>query len=169
MKRTFLMAGVAFLALTGAAASLTVDGLIGDLQAAGYTRIEVKQGPTQVKIEAIKGSEKVETIYDMATGTVLKRETDVVDAGDNTAPGITIRDRRDDFIDAVRGDDDDGVDDDNGDDDDRDDDKDDDRDDDRDDDHDDDNGGDDDHDGDDNGGHGRGGDGGGDDNGGDDD
>ncbi|MGJ8602950.1 MAG: hypothetical protein ACSHXH_02410 [Marivita sp.] len=125
------------------------DQLVSDLQAQGFTRIEVKNGLTQTKVEAVRGTEKVETVFDRATGAVIEQEIERVDSDDDTAPGVSIRDRNRDFADAGRSDDDDdddddrrgGRDDDDDDDDHRggrDDDDDDDRDDDRDDDDDDD-------------------------------
>ena len=68
----------------------------------GYTRVEVKIGPTQAKVEAIKDSTKTEVIYDLATGTVLKTETETVDDDDSTAPGVFVRNRSGDFVGVVR-------------------------------------------------------------------
>lgn len=97
----------------GAALALTSQELADQMTAAGYTRVEVKTGPTQIKVEAIRGTEKVETIYDAATGAVLSREFELVDAGDDTRPGVEIRDRDEDFTDGDESSDDDGSDDDN--------------------------------------------------------
>ncbi len=117
--------------------AITTDDVVAAFQAEGFTRIEVKQGPTQIKVEAIRGTEKVETIYDIETGEPLKSETETVEEGENVNPGVFIRIRDDDFVDVSDDDDED-------DDDDDDDDEDDDEDDDDDDDHgDDDHGGDD--------------------------
>ncbi|MES2666835.1 MAG: PepSY domain-containing protein [Pseudomonadota bacterium] len=89
---------LAVLLLSGSAAlALTSQELADQMTAAGYTRVEVKTGPTQIKVEAIRGTEKLETIYDAATGTVLSREVQLVDAGDDTRPGVQIRDRDEDF------------------------------------------------------------------------
>ena len=172
MRRTFLLAGA--LLLTGhAALALTSEQVIDDLTAQGYTRIEVRNGLTQTKVEAIRGTTKLEVIYDQATGAILKSETEAVEPGDDTTPGISVRNRNRDFVRVSGRDDSDDSDDDSSSDDDDDrrdwsDDDDDDsrgRDDDSDDDSDDDRG--DDHGGDDHGGDDRGGDeGGGDDRGG---
>lgn len=92
---------LAVLLLSGSAAfALTSQDLADQMTAAGYTRVEVKTGPTQIKVEAIRGTEKLETIYDAATGTVLSREVQLVDAGDDTRPGVQIRDRDEDFTDG---------------------------------------------------------------------
>lgn len=164
MKRTFLLASA--LLLTGQAAlALTSEQVIDDLTAQGYTRIEVRNGLTQTKVEAIRGTTKLEVIYDQATGAVLKTETEAVEPGDDTTPGISVRNRNRDFVRVSGRDDSDDSDDDvsGSDDDDDEDDRDDDRDDDRNDDRDDDRGdsdrGGDDRGGDDRGGEGHGGDG----------
>ena len=105
MTRIFL-ASVASLALSASAglAQSVADQVVAGLQSQGYTRIEVTEGPTQVKVEAIQGSTKIEYVYDRATRAILKQEVEAVDAEDDTRPGIQIR-RGDD---SVRGGDDDG-------------------------------------------------------------
>ena len=148
MKRIFALAAMFALPASVGFAAIDTDGLISRFQGDGYTTIEVTRGINETKVEAIRNNEKVEVVYDNATGSVLETEFGTPDADDDIRPGGTVRDRNRDFV---------------RDDDDRDDDQDDDQDDDRDDDRDDDNGSDDDG-GDDNGGD----DNGGDDNGGDD-
>ena len=131
-----------------AMAVVTTDALVSDLQAQGYSWIEVKQGPTQIKVE---------TVYDIATGAVIESETERASVAEQGRTGVEVQTRDRDFED---GRDDDSGDDDDRDDGGRDDDSSDDRDDDHggrdDDDHDDDHGGRDDDDGDDD--RGRGGD-----------
>jgi len=112
-----------------AQAAWDVDAVTQSYLDQGYTRIEVKIGPTQAKIEAIKDGTKLEVIYDLATGDVVKTETDAVEADDNTTPGVFIRkddedfggggsnDDSDDDMNDDHGGDDDGSDDDSGDDD----------------------------------------------------
>ena len=132
MKK-FLMMTTAALALSAsmASAQVTADEIVTDLQDADYTKIEVKVGPTQIKIEAIRGDEKYEAIIDRETGDVLKAETEAVEAGDDTTPGVEIENEAEDFDEE---DDEDEVDDEDDDEDDDDDDEDDDDDDDDDDD-----------------------------------
>ncbi len=96
LKVGALVLGLMLPAATGFA--LTVEQAVADLQAAGYTRIEVKRGLSQMKVEAIRGSEKLELVLDRATGAVLKREAEAVRAGENTAAGVSIRDRGRDFV-----------------------------------------------------------------------
>lgn len=109
---TKLKLGVAALVLSGgmAMAALNTEAVVASLQAEGYTWIEVKRGPTQVKIEAVRGTEKVETIYDRATGAVIEREVEVADGDDVGRVGVEIRDRSRDFTDGRGRDDDDGDD-----------------------------------------------------------
>ncbi len=94
---TALVSGVV-LSSGMAAAQVDTTALVNDLQAQGYSRVEVRTGPNQVKVEAIRGTEKVETIYDSATGSVLKSETGTVGVFDNIAPGVSVRDRNRDFV-----------------------------------------------------------------------
>jgi hypothetical protein len=115
MKRILLASTAALSLLAGAALaqSSVAEQVISGLQAQGFTRIEVKQGPTQLKVEAIQGDTKVEYVYDLASGDVLSQETERVDDDDDTAPGVEIDREEEDFV-SVPGavmDDDDGDDD----------------------------------------------------------
>jgi hypothetical protein len=161
MKRLLLTTAAFAFAATMATAAINTDDLVADFQAEGYTRVEVKVGLSQIKVEAIKGEVKREVIYDIESGAILKDETETVEADDDTAPGVEIKNVDKDFVDGDdEQDDDDDDDDDDGDDgEDEDDDNDDDDEGDEDDSDDEDNsgpGGGDDDDGDDNSGHGNG-------------
>ncbi|MBP9184147.1 MAG: PepSY domain-containing protein [Fuscovulum sp.] len=159
-KQLVMMAAAMALYGTTALAVVTAEDVVADLQADGYSWIEVKRGPTQIKVEAVKGTSKIEKIIDIETGRVLQTETENADPEDMGRTGVQIRDRNEDFLDDGSDDSsDDSSDDDSSDDDSS-----------------DDNGGDDDEGNDDNGGDDNGGDddegnddNGGDDNGGDDD
>lgn len=98
MKRIVaaLALGLTMTAQTGFA--LTADEAVADLRAAGFTRIEVKVGATQMKVEAIRGTEKLEVVYDRVSGAVLKSEVETVGAGETTAPGVSVRNRDRDFV-----------------------------------------------------------------------
>jgi hypothetical protein len=74
-------------------AQSAVDGLIANLQTQGFTSFEVKNGFSQSKVEAIRGTDKVEVVIDRATGTVLSTETGVASARDLGRVGISTRDR----------------------------------------------------------------------------
>ncbi len=117
MPRFPLLMLAASLALSAqtAAAAVTAEQVISDLKAEGYGWIEVKRGPTQMKVEAVRGTEKLEFVIDRATGTVLDRETEIADAEDTARSGVSVRDRSRDFADDDR-DDDDGISDDRDDD-----------------------------------------------------
>lgn len=93
-----LFAAIVTLSAQMAAAAITSDDVIATYQADGYTRIEVKVGLTQLKVEAIKDDVKVETIYDIETGDILKTETEAVEPGEDTAPRISVRERNRDFL-----------------------------------------------------------------------
>jgi hypothetical protein len=145
---TKILAGAAVMGLAlaqGAAAQTvsTADQIIADLQAQGYTRIEIDEGTARIEVEAISGMTEFEARYDATTGSVIWERISRVDSDDDTTPGVFRE--RDDSLDRVdleadRGDDDDDDDDgDRNDDDDDDDDDDHDSDDDNDDDSDDDN------------------------------
>ncbi len=108
---------LAALLLSGSAAfALTSQEVVDQMTAAGFTRVEVQTGPTQIKVEAFRGTEKVETVFDAATGVVLKREIELADAGDDISPGVEIRTRDKDFLDSEDRSDDDSTDDDSTDD-----------------------------------------------------
>lgn len=134
MKKTLISAAVATFAGTMAMAQSAADQIINDLRGQGFERIEIDNGINQIKAEAIRGTQKLEVVYDRATGGILKQEVERVRSGEDTRPGVEIRDRNRDFVDDRDDDDDDdrrgGRDDDDDDRDDRDDDRDD-RDDDR--------------------------------------
>ena len=120
MKRIFLIAALYALP-TASFAAIDTDGLVAGYQADGYTAIEVTRGPNQTKVEAVRGSSKVEVVYDNATGAALKSEHDTAEADDDIKPGVSVRDRNRDFTGDDDSADDNGSDDngsdDNGDDD----------------------------------------------------
>lgn len=78
--------------------AVTTESVIADLQAEGYSRVEVKVGPTQMKVEAIRGTEKLEMVVQNETGQVLKSEAGQVRLGENTTPGVSVRERNGDFV-----------------------------------------------------------------------
>ena len=100
MKRTLMMTAAFIFGGHMAFAALTTDTVVTDLTALGYTRIEIKTGPTQMKVEAIRGTEKLEVIYDIDSGDILKQEIESVDAGDDIAPGVEISTDDEDFVDG---------------------------------------------------------------------
>lgn len=115
--RTKLLCYTAAIALSAGAAFAAIDGnaLADAYLAKGYDFVEVKVGPTQTKVEAIKGNLKVEVIYDNETEAIIKQEEETVDGDDVGRTGKQVRSVDEDFED---GDDDDDHDDDEDDDDD---------------------------------------------------
>jgi hypothetical protein len=85
--------------------------VIENLQGLGYEYIEVKSGPTQLKVEAVRGSEKLEVIYDLATGRILKQESEDADDDYIGRTGVEFEDEDEDFLDDDDSDDDEDDDD----------------------------------------------------------
>ena len=101
MNRIFLIAALfaaPALTATTALAEIDTDGLIANYQSEGYTTIEVTRGLNQTKVEAIRNTEKVEVVYDNATGTALKSEFGTAEAGDDIRDGVSVRNRNRDFV-----------------------------------------------------------------------
>ncbi len=99
------------------AAPVDPQALADAYLAEGYTYVEIKTGPTQTKLEAVKGDRKVEVIYDNATGDVIKQEFENADDDYIGRTGVEIDNSDDDFEDDEN-DDDENDDDENDDDDD---------------------------------------------------
>lgn len=124
--KLFHAAAALIMSATFAHAAITSGDLVAQYQAQGYTRIEVKVGTTLAKVEAIKDGQKVEVLYDLVSGAILKSETEAVRPGEDVTPGVEVRTVNDDKLDDDRGrgrgsdddeSDDDGSDDDGSDDD----------------------------------------------------
>lgn len=95
--------------LTTSAAFAAIDGnaLADAYLAEGYTFVEVKVGPTQTKVEAIKAGIKVEVIYDNETQDIIKREQESADDDEIGREGKQVRNVDRDFEDDEDEDDDD--------------------------------------------------------------
>jgi len=106
------------------------DRVVETLSQQGYQTVEIDNGPTQTKFEAVGDGTKIEVIYDRATGEILSQETGRFDGTVVEGQPIEIDTRTRDFVGDNRDDNDDDDDDDDDHDDDRDDDDDGDRDDD---------------------------------------
>lgn len=97
MKISILAAAALLLAGTSMAqAAWDQTQTVLDLQAKGFTHIEITVGATQAKVEASNGTTKIETVYDLVTGDVVKTETEAADPGDSQRPGVEIK-TTDDF------------------------------------------------------------------------
>ena len=106
MKRLLLLSTALIFAATMSMAAITADELVVRYQAQGYTRIEVKTGPTQIKVEAVMGNTKVEVIYDALSGEILKQETSQA-SGDDLGTGVELSIEDEDFLDGDDSNDDD--------------------------------------------------------------
>lgn len=96
---------------TAAQADQFTDRIVSDLQGKGYDYIEIKEGVGQVKVEAVRGSSKIEVVYDRATGDILKQERGVAGSDDRNRSGVEISTRSRTFVDSGSGGDDDDDDD----------------------------------------------------------
>ena len=125
MKQSLLTALLALGIASTAQAQSIADQVISRLQAEGFNYFEVKNGPNQVKIEAVRGTQEVEYVYDLTTGALLKQEAGTSDADDRNRSGVRTRNEDRNFVDDDErsGRDDDERDDDERDDDERDDDE----------------------------------------------
>jgi hypothetical protein len=120
MTKAMLMG--ATLGVTGqmAAAAVTTADLVEQYRAEGYSWIEVTRGRTRIEVEAVRGTEKVEVVYDAETGAVLESESERASRREQERSGVEIRTRDGDFDDGAddsdEGDSDDDDDDDGDDD-----------------------------------------------------
>lgn len=110
--RLMLFVAAAALSANMAHAAISGEDLARAYLAQGYDYVEVKVGPTQTKVEAIKGTAKVEVLYDNETGSILEQEQEAAEGDDLGKTGSEIRTVDHDFEDG----DDDGADDDSDDD-----------------------------------------------------
>lgn len=111
MKMKSTLAALAALAVSAhmAQAEVSTDGIAADLQAHGFTNVEIKVGPTQVKAEGYNpNGTKIEVVYDRATGKIQKQEMSRTRAGYDMTQGVSVRQQSEDFYD---GSDDDHMDD----------------------------------------------------------
>jgi hypothetical protein len=120
MKK-ILLTTTAFLAMSAAgvhAQSLS-DQVITALQQQGYERIEVTNGATQLKVEAVRDGRVLEAIYNLADGAIIRQEVRPFgsESDDNSIPlGVSFDSESDDFDDEDDGENDDENDDDENDD-----------------------------------------------------
>ena len=66
-------------------AAFDAQSVAAQLQSDGYSRIEIKVGQNIAKVEAIKGTTKIEVTYDIASGDVIKTETEQLADDDNNS------------------------------------------------------------------------------------
>lgn len=92
-----IAATLAFTAAAGWAQSFE-QSVVDQLQASGYEFIEIQKGQTQLKAEAIQGTSKLEVIWDMTTGQILKKEMEAAEDDEIGLSGVVIRERDRDFV-----------------------------------------------------------------------
>ena len=117
LKSKLFMAGSALLfSATMAFGAITADELAAQFQNDGYSYIQIKTGLTQIKVEAVKDGVRIENVYDIETGSVLKTSTENVGTMVTVDPGVEVRVLNRDFLksgdDDNEGVDDNGMDDD---------------------------------------------------------
>lgn len=103
MKRFMFLTASFALSASMAMASISAGDLVAAYQAQGYARIEVTTGPTQIKVQAIKGSTKVEVVYDATTGAILRQENRWVKRSER-GKGVAFSTASDDFMNNHAGD-----------------------------------------------------------------
>jgi hypothetical protein len=91
--KTRLMLFTAAMTFSASMALAAIDpqALADSYTADGYTYVEIKQGPTQTKLEAIKGDVVVEVIYSNETGEIISQESQAVDPEDASKTGVEIK------------------------------------------------------------------------------
>ncbi len=97
-SRAVVTLAVVVLSGTAALSQSFEDKVVSMMRDLGYTFVEVKRGPTQLKAEGVKGTEKLEVIYDLATGRILKRERERADADEIGRVGFQFDVRDRDFL-----------------------------------------------------------------------
>jgi hypothetical protein len=100
MKTTLLSTTAALaLATSPVFAQSATDQIVADLQSQGFTYVEVKEGPSQIKAEAVRDGTKLEVIYDSATGEILKQESEAAEGEYAQRTGVEIDSDDEDFLD----------------------------------------------------------------------
>lgn len=83
-----------------AAAEVSTQGIVDNLQANGFTGIEVTVGPGQVKAEGYNpDGTKIEVVYDRSTGKIQKQEMHRVRSGESIPQGVEMKNGSEDFTD----------------------------------------------------------------------
>ena len=113
-KHTLTVATAFALWSAAAHADAFTETVIQRYQDMGFQFIEIKRGPSQLKVEAIMpDGRKVEAIYDRETGRILSQENERADADELGRSGVKVDTRADDFLDDDDDDENDEADDEN--------------------------------------------------------
>jgi len=98
--KNFAMFTATFMLLGSTAmAQVSSQDVIDSLQAQGFTPVEVKTGPSQIKAEAVRDGQRIEVVYDSASGQIIKQEFGPAGAQAG-AGGIEVNVEGDDFVNA---------------------------------------------------------------------
>ena len=79
MTKTLSLAAALAMMGTGAMADAFTDQIVADLQAKGFTTIEVENGLIRTKAEAILGTQKIEVVWDRVTGEIVRQTWEPAD------------------------------------------------------------------------------------------
>ena len=103
MRRNLLAsAGVSLLLAAPAMGETFAERVVEQLAADGFRALEVKNGPTETKVEAIRGGTRLEVVYDRATGQIVEQEVEPFTGIAPPAGVIEISARDRDFSDLAR-------------------------------------------------------------------
>lgn len=112
MNKFILAAAAVALSAGIAQAQTSTESIIKDLESQGYKDIEISQEDGRIQVEAMRGNQEVELVYDAETGDLVSRDderttglerAEQVSGKDLPANGAADRDADDD-----NGDEDDG-------------------------------------------------------------
>jgi hypothetical protein len=91
MKFKFVsMAAAAALIGGSASADPFVDAVVRNFQELGYEFIEIDRSGTRLEAEGVRGTEKLEVVYELATGRILSQESGGADSRDIGRTGVRI-------------------------------------------------------------------------------
>lgn len=79
MTKTLSLAAALAMMGTGAMADAFSDQIVADLQAKGFTTIEVENGLIRTKAEAILGNQKIEVVWDRVSGEIVRQTWEPAD------------------------------------------------------------------------------------------
>lgn len=110
MKPMLLITAGLLITAKMAFAAVTVESIAADLAAQGYTQVEIKQSNGKISVEGTLGADRVETVYDAATGAVLRTQVSGKDSDGSEMNDHSGQDHSDSADDDSNDDDDHGSD-----------------------------------------------------------
>lgn len=106
MKQTHIIAAAIALSGSGAIAQNLNDQIVSDLSNQGFGRIEIDNSQGQTRVEAVRGSQEIEVVWDDASGQIVSQESRNVRAVDGASAGGTARTSTRSSVEVSRMDDD---------------------------------------------------------------